>query len=66
MSDNTTFIRDTASNALINTKKAEYMEYKKMRNMSRKVTSMETDINNIKDDLQKITKLLNDLLKEVK
>jgi len=57
--------RDKSNNAIINMDKSEYESYvdsyKKVYNDKQKINRLETDVKNIKDDLDEIKTLLRNL-----
>jgi len=65
--DHLNLVRDPRTNAILNTNKNEYDEYIKMRNKNlsekEKVEKLETDVNEIKNDLDEIKDLLKHLIK---
>lgn len=62
--------RDPKTNSIINTNMAEYQEYvsrkKSKTEESRKIQSIESDVANIKSDLDEIKSLLRSLVNEPK
>ena len=66
--DHLGLVRDPRTNAILNTNKSEYDEYikarKKNRSKSERVEQLETDVNDIKNDLNEIKSLLLDLAKK--
>jgi conjugal transfer/entry exclusion protein len=60
------YIRDNSSKALINTNKQAFEEYQRMKKQMRKTSEMETDINNLKNDIQEIRDLLKCLVDRIK
>jgi len=58
--------RDPKTNSIINTNMSEYQEYISKRDKkteeSQKVQNLETDITNIKDDIDEIKNLLRSLV----
>lgn len=66
--DNQSLIRDLNSNSIINTNSLEYEDYlhRKKINLekSEKMNEMETEIQNIKNDLGEIKNLLRSILNE--
>jgi hypothetical protein len=63
-------IRDPKTNSIINTNMSEYQEYisrKKVKNEEQqKIQNLESDVANIKDDLDEIKFLLRSLVNESK
>ena len=63
-------IRDPQTNSIINTNMSEYQEYisrKKVKNEEQqKIQNLESDVANIKDDLDEIKFLLRSLVNEPK
>jgi hypothetical protein len=63
-------IRDPQTNSIINTNMSEYQEYisrKKVKNEEQqKIQNLESDVANIKDDLNEIKFLLRSLVNESK
>lgn len=63
-------IRDPQTNSIINTNMSEYQEYvsrKKIKNEEQqKIQNLESDVANIKDDLDEIKFLLRSLVNESK
>jgi len=61
-------IRNTETNAIINTNKSEYDEYLSRRNSTlkekEKIHNLESDVANMKDDLNEIKSLLRSLINE--
>ena len=61
-------IRDPKTNSIINTNMSEYNEYISRRDSklkeSEKVNNLESDINNMKEDLDEIKLLLRRLINE--
>lgn len=61
-------IRDPITNSIINTNMSEYNEYISRRDSklkeSEKVNNLESDINNMKEDLDEIKLLLRRLINE--
>jgi hypothetical protein len=61
----TSLVRDEKTNALLNTNTSDYENYMKLKklkeNESKRVESLESDINNIKSDLEEIKTLLRNL-----
>ena len=66
--DSLSLVRDPRTNAIINTSKSEYDEYMKARkknaSKSERVEQLETDVNDIKNDLNEIKSLLLDLARK--
>tara|TARA_Y100000033_G_scaffold42757_1_gene43979 strand:- start:85 stop:315 length:231 start_codon:yes stop_codon:yes gene_type:complete len=66
--DHLGLVRDPRTNAILNTNKSEYDEYikarKKNRSKSERVEQLETDVNDIKNDLNEIKSLLLDLARK--
>ena len=66
--DSLSLVRDPRTNAIINTSKSEYDEYMKARkknaSKSERVERLETDVNDIKNDLNEIKSLLLDLARK--
>jgi len=66
--DHLSLVRDPRTNAILNTSKSEYDEYMKARkkNVSKaeRVEQLETDVNDIKNDLNEIKSLLLDLARK--
>ena len=66
--DHLGLVRDPRTNAILNTNKSEYDEYmkakKKNASKSERVEKLETDINDIKNDLNEIKSLLLDLARK--
>lgn len=63
-------IRDPKTNSIINTNMSEYNEYILRRNTkneeNQKVQNLESDVANMKDDLNEIKNLLRSLINESK
>jgi len=63
-------IRDPKTNSIINTNMSEYKEYISRRDSkveeNQKVQNLESDVANMKDDLNEIKNLLRSLLNESK
>jgi predicted transcriptional regulator len=61
-------IRDTKTNSIINTNVSEYNEYISRRDSklkeSQKIQNLESDVDNIKEDLNEIKFLLRRLINE--
>ena len=61
-------IRDPKTNSIINTNMSEYNEYISRRDLkmeeNQKVQNLESDVANMKDDLNEIKNLLRSLLNE--
>lgn len=61
-------IRDSKTNSIINTNMIEYNEYILRRNSklkeNEKLQNLESDVTNIKNDLDEIKSLLKELLKQ--
>ena len=61
-------LRDSKTNSIINTNMVEYQEYLNRRNVkadeNQKIQHLESDIANIKDDLNEIKSLLRSLVNE--
>ena len=66
--DHLGLVRDPRTNAILNTNKSEYDEYmkaeKKNASKSERVEQLETDVNDIKNDLNEIKSLLLDLARK--
>ena len=66
--DSLSLVRDPNTSAIINTSKSEYDEYmkakKKNASKSERVEKLETDVNDIKNDLNEIKSLLLDLARK--
>lgn len=66
--DHLGLVRDPRTNAILNTNKSEYDEYikarKKNASKSERVEKLETDVNDIKNDLYEIKSLLLDLARK--
>ena len=66
--DSLSLVRDPGTGAIINTSKSEYDEYmkakKKNASKSERVEQLETDVNDIKNDLNEIKSLLLDLARK--
>ncbi len=66
--DHLGLVRDPRTNAILNTSKSEYDEYmnarKKAASKTEKVEKLETDVNDIKNDLNEIKSLLLDLARK--
>ena len=66
--DHLGLVRDPRTNAILNTNKSEYDEYMKARkknaSKSERVEKLETDVNDIKNDLYEIKSLLLDLARK--
>jgi len=60
------FLRDPHTNSIINTNMSEYQQYVSRRNMKneedQKLESLESDVTNIKNDLDEIKSLLRSLI----
>lgn len=63
-------IRDSRTNAILNTNMAEYNNYLRMKNIkeseNKKIAEMENDIAIVKEDLNEIKSLLRSLVNESK
>lgn len=61
-------LRDSKTNSIINTNMVEYQEYLNRRNVkadeNQKIQHLESDVANIKDDLNEIKSLLRSLVNE--
>lgn len=57
--------RDSDSKALINTNRKAFEERKRLKQQMKKQSEMETDINNIKDDLEEIKKMLKNIANRI-
>lgn len=59
-------IRDEATNAILNTSMSDYHNYMRLKkikeNETKKVEELETELNNIKDDLTEIKNLLRGIV----
>ena len=66
--DHLGLVRDPRTNAILKTSKSEYDEYmnarKKAASKTEKVEKLETDVNDIKNDLNEIKSLLLDLARK--
>ena len=66
--DHLGLVRDPRTNAILNTNKSEYDEYMKAKrkaaSKTEKVERLETDVNDIKNDLNEIKSLLLDLARK--
>jgi tetrahydromethanopterin S-methyltransferase subunit B len=66
--DHLSLVRDPRTNAILNTSKSEYDEYMKARkknaSKAERVEQLETDVNDIKNDLNEIKSLLLDLARK--
>ena len=66
--DSLSLVRDPSTGAIINTSKSKYDEYmkakKKNASKSERVEQLETDVNDIKNDLNEIKSLLLDLARK--
>ena len=64
--DNEHFIRDTNSNCIVNTNKAEYEEYLSRRKLKKseknKVENIERDISTLRSEITEIKDLLRSLV----
>lgn len=56
--ENSTFIRDVHSKAILNTNHKELQEYKQKREMLSKVN----EINNVKEEIENIKQMMNKIL----
>ena len=63
--DDTNFVRDASTNALINTNVAAYNQYKQQRKHSMTVENLCQDVERLKDDLSDIKQLLGQILQNV-
>lgn len=65
--DHLNLVRDPNTNAILNTNKNEYDEYIKNRNKklseNRRVDKLESEVEGMKDDLNMIKNLLQELVK---
>jgi len=65
--DHLNLVRDPSTNAILNTNKNEYDEYIKNRNKklseNQRVQKLESDVEGMKDDLNTIKNLLQELVK---
>ena len=61
-------LRDSNTNSIINTNMIEYQEYLNRRNVkedeNQKIQHLESDVDNIKNDLSEIKSLLRSLVNE--
>lgn len=61
-------LRDSKTNSIINTNMVEYQEYLNRRNVKedddQKIQNLESDVDNIKNDLSEIKSLLRSLVNE--
>ena len=61
-------LRDSKTNSIINTNMIEYQEYLNRRNVkedeNQKIQHLESDVDNIKNDLSEIKSLLRSLVNE--
>ena len=66
--DNDYLIRNTKSNCIVNTNKAEYEEYlarrKLKQNESNKVDNLERDISTLRDEITEIKDMLRSLVND--
>lgn len=66
--DHLGLVRDPMTGAILNTNKSEYDEYMKAKrkaaSKTEKVERLETDVNDIKNDLNEIKSLLLDLARK--
>jgi len=66
--DHLSLVRDPKTNAILNTNKTEYEEYMKARkksaSKSERVEKLETDVSDIKNDLDEIKSLLLNLARK--
>lgn len=64
----TNLVRDPNTNSIINTNMSEYQQYLARRNVkseeNQKLESLESDVTNIKNDLDEIKSLLRRLINE--
>lgn len=62
---NSNLVRDKETNAILNVNSIEYENYKKIKQNKKKeedrISNLESDVNEIKDDLSIIKKLLLDI-----
>jgi seryl-tRNA synthetase len=62
---NSNLVRDKETNAILNVNSIEYENYKKIKQNKKKeedrISNLESDVNEIKDDLSTIKKLLLDI-----
>jgi len=62
---NSNLVRDKETNAILNINSIEYENYKKIKQNKKKeedrISNLESDVNEIKDDLSTIKKLLLDI-----
>jgi len=54
ITNDTSFVKDTRSNALLNTDLESLHEYKQKRKQAKLITSMQEEINMLKEELEKI------------
>lgn len=63
-SDHNDYVRDTNTNALLNTNTKALAEYKSRKKAMSRIDSVENDLNNVKQDLNEIKSLLLKLLEK--
>lgn len=70
MTNDLNFKRDRNNNSIINTNEAEYFEYIKKRELklkeNQKIQNLESNLANMKDDIDEIKTLLKELMNGLK
>lgn len=57
--DNPNFVKDSHTNAILNTNLSAVVEYKEKKRQKQKILSMEQEINMLKEEIEKIKTHLN-------
>ena len=57
--DNPNFVKDSQTNAILNTNLSAVVEYKEKKRQKQKILSMEQEINMLKEEIEKIKTHLN-------
>lgn len=63
-SDHKDYVRDTNSNALLNTNTKALAEYRARKKAANRLDTLEKDLNNVKQDINEIKSLLLKLLEK--
>jgi len=56
--------RDTSTGAIVNNDKSEYAKYREARKRTMKFENIESDLNNLKEEISEIKSLLVELIKK--